>query len=105
MVEVDASVSVAVPALPPVIETDAGLNEQVGTLVPEVGATEQVSATLPVKPPLGVTVTVDVPLLPAVSVIAPLFVSATAGTAAADTVTATVVLSVTVPSTPVTVTV
>lgn len=28
----------------------------------------QVMATMPVKPPLGVTVTVDVPLLPAVTV-------------------------------------
>ncbi len=55
------------------------LTEQVGSGVP-VPVTAQLRTTAPVKPPEGVAVMVEVPLVPpAASVIAPPFVSVIAG--------------------------
>ena len=58
-------VSVAVAGPVPVIATD-GVARHVGaaTALPEFEVTAQVNATLPVKPPLGVTVIVEVAELP-----------------------------------------
>jgi hypothetical protein len=56
-------VSVEVWDAPNTIE--GALNEHVGVDVRFVGVTLQVSATVPVKPPVGATVITDVPELPA----------------------------------------
>jgi hypothetical protein len=44
------------------------VNEQVGVDVRFVGATLQVSATVPVNPPVGATVITDVPEFPSTTV-------------------------------------
>ena len=104
------TVSVPVPAVVPVMLTgdvvpklNVGRSEAAAGLVVRAA----VNATLPVKPPLGVTVIVEMlPLVPpgALMVIAPPLVRAKeAGTAV--TVTVTVVVFVIVPEMPVTVTV
>lgn len=71
VVEVVETVSVAVPAAAPLIATDAGI-EQVAGLVALAGlvVTAQLRLTVPVKPPAGVTLIVEVlPLVaPALSV-------------------------------------
>ena len=74
---------------------------QVGTLVPVVGVTAQVSPTLPRNAPVDSTLIEEVPLLPAVSEIAPLLVSVNPAT---FTVSGTVVAAVVAPEVPVTVT-
>ncbi len=107
VVDVEVTVSSAVAGAEPVIETGV-TTEQVGTLVPVVGVTAQLSATEPVNPPAGVTEIVDVPEPPAAgSVMDPLLLSAMVGvTAAAFTVSGTVVVAVVTPAAvPVTVTV
>jgi len=101
------TVSVAVPAVVPVIATGE-LTEQVGGSVSFVGVIAQLKVTLPVNPPPGVTVIVDVfPVVaPGAIVIAPLFVNVTVSVAeTAATVTATAVEAVRLPEVPVTVTV
>jgi hypothetical protein len=82
-VEVVATVTVALPAVVPVMSTGELATVHVGTLVPVVGVTAQVNATAPVNPPPGVTVIVDVlPVVaPAITVIAPLLLRATDGVA------------------------
>ncbi len=66
VVAVVATVNVLVTAAVPVTLADVGENEHVGVLTAPVGeaVTAQLNATLPVKPLLGVTVSVDVPLAP-----------------------------------------
>jgi hypothetical protein len=101
------TVSVAVPAVVPLIAIGE-VTEHVGVSVPLVGETAQLKATLPVNPPPGVTVIVDVFPLVAPGeaiVIAPLFVSVTVSVAdTAVTITPTVVVAVRLPDVPVTVT-
>ena len=66
VVAVVAMVKTDVTAAVPVTETDAGAALHVGRLTaPDGPVTAQVSATAPVNPPAGVTVRVDVALLPA----------------------------------------
>lgn len=66
VVAVVATVSVLVTDAVPVTLADVGENEHVGVLTAPVGeeVTAQLNATLPVKPLLGATVAVDVPLAP-----------------------------------------
>ena len=66
VVAVVATVSVLVTDDVPVMLADAGANEHVGVLTAPVGeeVAAQLRATLPVKPLLGATVTIDVPLAP-----------------------------------------
>jgi hypothetical protein len=81
---------------------DAGLNEAVTPL----GSPVAVNATLPVNPPVSVTVTVSVPLLPCLMVIeAGEAVSVKPDTCLLVTVSAMVVLAVVLPEVPVMVTV
>jgi hypothetical protein len=82
-----------------VIEQVGGSTEPDGLAV-----TAHVSATLPVKPPLGVTVMVEVPLVPADAMLTgvPLSVTVVA-TIGAATVIATLVDSAMLPELPVTV--
>jgi hypothetical protein len=101
------TVRLADPAEEPVILT--GLVEpklKVGGSLAPVGlaVSAAVSATLPKKPPLGVTVIVDVlPVVaPGLTMILPLLVRANAATTGADTVTFTVVVCTSVPEVPVT---
>lgn len=61
-----ATVSVEVCDAPNTME--GAVNEHVGVEVRFDGATLQVSATVPVKPPVGATVITDVPELPATTV-------------------------------------
>lgn len=104
------TVSVPVPAVTPVMLTgDVVPKLKVGRSVAPVGlvAIDAAKATLPVKPPLGVTVIVAV--LPVVApgelmVMAPLLVNAKVGGMLAVTVTFTVVVCVIAPDMPVTVT-
>jgi hypothetical protein len=60
------TVNVDVTADAVVMLTEVGDSEQLGSSVAPVGAAviAQVTATLPVNPPVGVTVTVDVPVAP-----------------------------------------
>jgi hypothetical protein len=101
-------VSVDVPAPAAVMLTGVALKLKVGRSVAPEGlvAIAAVRATLPVKPPLGVTVMVVV--LPVVApgglmVIAPPLVRAKLGTGGAVTITVTVVVCVIEPEVPVTV--
>ena len=55
---------------------DAGLREQVAGALAAVGVMAQVRLTEPVNPPDGVTVIVDVPLAPLVTVMLPLLLRA-----------------------------
>jgi len=66
VVTVVATVKVEACAEPKTI--DAVLNEQVGVEARFDGATLQVNATVPVNPPVGVTVISEVPELPATKV-------------------------------------
>jgi hypothetical protein len=86
VVAVVVTVSVEVCDTPSTIE--GALNEQVGVDVRFVGATLQVSATVPVNPPVGATVMTDVAGFPATTVglLAELTVNVAA--AVVDTVTA-----------------
>src|ERR1700733_12832687 len=71
-------VRVDAPAEAPVMPTLVGLKVGIGTTVVPGGVVEKtaVSATLPVKPPIGVTVIVVVPLAPALTLMLPLSVRA-----------------------------
>ncbi len=100
VVAVLVMVSVEVVAAAPVIDADAGDSAQVGTLVaPDGPVTEHVSATLPVKPFVGVAVTVEVPELPAVKV-----TGVAADNVKPPTVNGTVPVCVMLPDVPVSVT-
>jgi hypothetical protein len=57
------TVSVEVSDPVPLISTEPGARAQVGLVAP-LGETEQVRSTVPVKPLVGITVMVEVPLLP-----------------------------------------
>ena len=81
------------------------LNEQVGVDVRFVGATLQVSATVPVNPFVGATVITDVPELPATTEGLLAEDSVKLSTGAAVTVTVTGVVTTVAPLVPVTVTV
>ncbi len=72
VVAVVLSVKVALAAVVPVIDAEAG-SEHVGVETAAAGVTTQLRATLPVKPPVGVNVIVDVPLLPCATAMGPLF--------------------------------
>jgi hypothetical protein len=101
-------VSVAVTAPVPEMIAAGALVEQVGmSTAPEgLAVTAQVSATLPVKPPLGVTVMVEVPFVPGDVMLIAVLVSVKLGvTLGALTVTATLVVVEVLPEVPVTVTV
>ena len=103
-VVVDVVFTVRVEVTADVPETIAvvGFRLQVAGLVaPEGGVTEQARATFPVNPPEGVTEIVEVPELPAVRVIAPLFERVKF--CAAVTFTVTVAVCVIDPDVPVTV--
>ena len=90
------TVATDVPAVAPVMETEAGLKATVGGLVaPEGPLTAAVRATLPVNPLAGVTVTVEVfPVVaPATRLrVVGLALSVKVGTGAAATVTVTVAI-------------
>lgn len=99
--------SVAVTAAVPVIAGGV-VTEQVGGSVAPVGLAviEQASATAPVKPPLGVTVIVDVAGVPGVTFVIAVPLSAKLGTGAGPvTVTGTLVPCVSMPDVPLTLTV
>jgi hypothetical protein len=99
--------TVSAPVTEVLPEIAAGcVAEQVGRLDAPAGpVTEQVSTTVPRKPPAGVTVIVDVPFVPAVTLMgAPLSVKF-GMTAGLSTNTGTVVVSIRLPEVPVTVTV
>lgn len=101
------TVSVAVTAVVPAIAGGA-VTEQVGASVAPVGlvVTAQASATAPVKPPLGVTVIVDVAGVPGVTFVMATLLSAKLGTGAGPvTVTETLVPCERVPDVPLTLTV
>ena len=102
-----AAVSVAVTAVVPVTLSDAGTVQVTGlTALAGDVVTAQLRATVPVNPFEGVMLTVDVlPVVaPAVTVIAPLLLSANvAGGVTAVTVTFAVVVCVMLPDVPVTV--
>ena len=101
------TVSVAVTAVVPV--TAGGVvTEQVGASVAPVGVpvTAHVSATAPVKPPLGVTVIVEVAGVPGVTFVRATPLSAKLGTGAKPvTVTETLVPCEMLPDVPLTLTV
>jgi hypothetical protein len=99
------TVSVAVTGAVPVSDSEAGI-EQVGASAAPAGPplTAQLSATLPVKPPLGDSIIVAVPLVPAVAiVIAELLLKVKL--AGAGTNASTAVAAVMLPETPAIVTV
>jgi hypothetical protein len=103
-------VSVAVTAASPVIGGGT-VTEHVGASAPPVGppATAQLRATLPVKPPLGLIVTVEVPFGPGAAMVIPALLSVKPGGAAgtlAGTLTVKLVVALRPPAeVPVTVTV
>jgi hypothetical protein len=103
VVAVVVTVSVEVCEAPSTI--DGLLNEQVGVDVRFVGATLQVSATVPVNPFVGATVITDVPELPATTEGLLAEDSVKLSTGAAVTVTVTGVVTTVAPLVPVTVTV
>ena len=101
MLTVSAAVTDPLPAIAPgcAAEQVAGLDAPAGPV------TAQVSATLPRKPPLGATVIVDVPFVPAVKLTG-VHVSVKLGvTVGLETSTGTVVVSTRLVEVPVTVTV
>ena len=66
----------------------AGTTQVGGSTAPAGPVTVHASATVPVKPPLGVTVIVDVPVAPGEAMLNAVFVSVKADTGTgADTVT------------------
>ena len=97
-------VSVEVTGCAPGIATD-GATEQAGAVAPAGPlATAQVSATLPVKPPLGVMVRLDVAEAPGAKGLMALPLNAKVdGGGRGEMVIATVVVWVRVPEVPVTV--
>jgi len=101
--------TVSVEVTAPVPDIAAGcVAEQVGMSIAPAGlaVTAHVSATVPVNPPLGVTVIVEVPLAPGDDTLTAVPLRAKLGlTTDAFTVIGTFVVSVTLPETPVTVTV
>ena len=70
--------------------TEVGLSEHVAGALAAVGVMAQLRPTEPVNPPDGVTVMVDVPLPPLVTVMLPLLVRAKLGAVADVTLTLTV---------------
>ena len=84
------TVRVVVGADAPVTFAVAGLREQVAGAFAAVGVIAQLKLTDPVNPPDGVTVMVDVPLPPRVTVMLPLLLRAKLGAVADVTFTATV---------------
>jgi hypothetical protein len=101
------TVSVAVAGVVPAMAAGA-VTEQVGAPTAPVGlpVTAQLSVTVPRKPPLGVTVIVEVPLTPGDAIVTPVLLSAKSGAATgAGTATAKLVVSLIPTETPVTVTV
>ena len=95
------TVRVAVCALVSVMSTDAGLRPQLGAFEPD-GLTEQLRLTVPVKPPVGVTVIVEFPLLPGAEMeMLPLLLTSSPGTV---TLAVTAVVEEMAPDVPVTVT-
>jgi hypothetical protein len=99
------TVSVAVTGAPPVIAGGA-VTEHVGVSAAPMGPPEaaQLRATLPVKPPVGVIVTVDVPLGPGAAMVTAALLSVKPG--AAGTITVKLVVAPALPiEAPVTVTV
>ena len=100
-----ATVNVDVTAAVLVTFADAGASEQVGKLTAPVGpVTAQVNATLPVNPPLGVVVIVEVVELPTVVVASVVPVKAKLSVVAAFTTSGSVTDSVVAPVVPVTTT-
>ena len=99
------TVSVAVCADELVIDTEAGTLHVAGSLA-AVGVITQLRLTVPVNPPDGVTIIVDVlPVVaPGLTLMLPLLLRANVGGTAAVTVTFTVVVRVILPEVPVTVT-
>lgn len=99
------TVSAAVTELLPEIATGCAA-EQVGRLDAPAGpVTAQVSATLPRKPPVGATVIVDVPFVPAVTLTDVLLSVKLGVTVGLETSIGTVVVSIRLAEVPVTVTV
>lgn len=84
-------VSTDVPAVAPLIVTEAGERAQVAGSLAAAGAMAQVSATAPVNPPDGATLIVEeLPVVaPGLTVMFPLLVRAKLGVGAAVTVTVT----------------
>lgn len=74
--------------------------EQVGGSLSVLDATEQARATVPVKALLGVTVMVEVPVIPAVVIVMGLLLNAKPGTAGTANTTGILVLAVTAPEVP-----
>jgi len=98
-----STVTIDVNAPAPVMSTEVGFRlPHVTGLVAPAGlvVTAHVRSTVPVNPLEGVTVIVEVPFAPCVTVIAPLSLKLKLGPAL--TVTFTVVLALTLPDTPVT---
>jgi len=93
------TVSVAVTAFVPVIAGGAE-TEQVGGSFNVLAATEHVRATAPVNPLLGVTVMVEVPVVPGVEIVMDVLVSAKPGTAGTLTTTGILTLAVRLPAVP-----
>jgi len=95
------TVSVAVTAVAPVIAGGV-VTEQVGVSVAFAGVpvTAQASETAPVKPPLGVTVMVDVAGVPGVTFVMATPLSAKLGTVGTVTTTGMLVLAVRLPEVP-----
>jgi hypothetical protein len=97
-------VSVAVTAVPAMAA--GAVTEQVGASTEPDGlaVTAHVSATMPVKPPLGVMVMVEVPLAPGdAMLIGPLLIVKVVASMGATTVIATLVDAAKLPELPVTV--
>jgi len=86
-----AAVSVAVTAVAPVTSTDAGTMQVIALDASDGGTTEHAKSTMPVKPLVGVTITVDVfPVVaPTVTVMVASLLSAKLGGAVTDTTCAT----------------
>jgi len=94
-----ATVSVAVTAAAPVIAGGAE-TEQVGGSFSVLAATEHVRATVPVKELLGVTVMMEVPVVPGVAIVIGLLPSTKPGTTGMVTTTGMLMLAVRLPEVP-----
>ena len=97
--ETVVTVSVAVTAPTPAIAGGAEM-EQVGGSFNALDATEQVRFTVPMKELLGVTVMVEVPVIPGVAIAMGLLFNAKSGTAGTVTTTGMLVLAVRPPDVP-----
>jgi hypothetical protein len=74
------TVSVAITATVPVIDA-CGITEQLaGSTAPAGPVTAQLSATLPIKPPAGVIVIIEVPLAPGDAILTAVLLNAKLGT-------------------------